>query len=80
MLFFELSLLDLGLISVGLLIWWCCENRAESAVKQIRAARIELQYLRVVMKAEQEVLNPLIERIKQIREHYDYWEPVDGFL
>ncbi|EIL0384365.1 hypothetical protein LK704_004393 [Salmonella enterica] len=79
MLIYELGGLDLLLIAAVILLFWSrCSDTAKAA-ELIRAKRYELQYYRIVLHAEQKLLDPILEEIEDIRRRFDFWDHVDGY-
>ncbi|EAX2259421.1 hypothetical protein OCZ42_004602 [Salmonella enterica] len=79
MLIYELGGLDLLLIAAVILLFWSrCSDKAKAA-ELIRAKRYELQYYRIMLHAEQQILDPIIQEIEDIRRRFDFWDHVDGY-
>jgi len=79
MLSYELGGLDLLLILLVCLVFWSRKYNTAKAAELIRAKRYELQYMRLVLHAEQWFLDPILEEIQEIRRHFDFWDNVDGY-
>ncbi|EDR5805969.1 hypothetical protein ATY61_004605 [Salmonella enterica subsp. enterica serovar Saintpaul] len=79
MLIWELGGIDFLLICLICLIVWSRETDKRKAAELIRAKRYELQYYRIVLHAEQFILDPILEEIEDIRRRYDFWDHVDGY-
>ncbi|EBJ3044319.1 hypothetical protein NX345_005096 [Salmonella enterica] len=79
MLIYELGGLDLLIIAIVVLVFWSrCSDKAKAA-ELIRAKRYELQYYRIMLHAEQQILDPIIQEIEDIRRRFDFWDHVDGY-
>lgn len=46
--------------------------------KLIRDARREIQFIRIVKKAEQPEIDQAVEKMLEIRRKYNFWDLVDG--
>lgn len=79
MLIWELGGIDFLLICLICLIFWSRETDKRKAAELIRSKRYELQYYRIVLHADQVLLDPIIEEIQDIRRRYDFWDHVDGY-
>ncbi|ELO6840416.1 hypothetical protein R0R95_004653 [Salmonella enterica] len=79
MLIYELCGLDLLLIAAVILLFWSRYSDTAKAAELIRAKRYELQYYRIVLHAEQKLLDPILEEIEDIRRRFDFWDHVDGY-
>ncbi|EEO4608498.1 hypothetical protein IV685_004262 [Salmonella enterica] len=79
MLIYELGGLDVLLIAFVCLVYWCRKYDTAKAAELIRAKRYELQYYRIMLNADQCLLDPIIAEIQDIRRRFDFWDQVDGY-